>query len=115
MFEDVELLVLLLRRTVVNILLFDATVPFVLDCCCIEACPVVVPNNTTTKSSATIGTFANASWFICSRLSHTIFKFFTAVKGKLFILVFKPFLTTVYTPESIRPVPTGWLTEYVHI
>ena len=77
MFEELKLLVLLLWRRVVNTLLFDlAVLASVLDCCCIEACPGIIPafvpaNSTATNNPARIG---DASWFICSQLSHTIVK-----------------------------------------
>ena len=77
MFEELKLLVLLLWRRVVNTLLFDvAVLASVLDCCCIEAYPGIIPtfvpaNSTATNNPASIG---DAYWFICSQLSNTIVK-----------------------------------------
>jgi len=75
-----ELLVLSLADTLLNTLLFDTVVlPTALACCCIEACPAIIPmfataNSTATNNTTRIGAFVNPSWFICFLLSHTIFK-----------------------------------------
>jgi hypothetical protein len=107
MIEEVELLVLLLAGTFLNTLLFDAVVlPSILGCCCIEACPAIIPTFATAKSTATknttrIGAFVNSSWFICFLLSHAIFKILysnigqtLAIQGQTFQNLSLPVMST---------------------